>query len=156
MKERLEGYLSVVENKLFEIHPSVVNAGLVDCADKAFETGRLFRTQDIDIVFLYVSTYALSSTVLPVVNRLKAHVVILNLSPANAIDYASFNAITDRTKMTGEWLTYCSVCPVPEIAYVFNLIGIKFHQVNGMLHGDQGYWNEIQEWIEAAKVVHKM
>ena len=156
LKERLEGYLSVVENKLLKIHPSVVNAGLVDCADKAFETGRLFRTQDIDIVFLYVSTYALSSTVLPVVNKLKAHVVILNLSPANAIDYASFNAITDRTKMTGEWLAYCSACPVPEIANVFNRTGIKFHQVTGMLHGDQECWNEIQEWIEAAKVVHKM
>jgi L-arabinose isomerase len=141
LKERLEGYLSVVENKLFEIHPSVINAGLVDCVDKAFETGRLFSTQDVDIIFLYVSTYALSSTVLPVVKKAKVPVIILNLAPEAAIDYASFNAMTDRTKMTGEWLAYCSACPVPEIANVFNRTGIKFHQVTGMLYDDKECWN---------------
>ena len=156
LKERLEGYLSVVENKLFEIHPSVINAGLVDCVDKAFETGRLFSTQDVDIIFLYVSTYALSSTVLPVVKKAKVPVIILNLAPEAAIDYASFNAMTDRTKMTGEWLAYCSACPVPEIANVFNRTGIKFHQVTGMLYDDKECWNEIREWVEAARVVHKM
>jgi L-arabinose isomerase len=156
LKERLEGYLSVVENKLFEIHPSVINAGLVDCVDKAFETGRLFSTQDVDIIFLYVSTYALSSTVLPVVKKAKVPVIILNLAPEAAIDYASFNAMTDRTKMTGEWLAYCSACPVPEIANVFNRTGIKFHQVTGMLYDDKECWNEIREWVEAATVVHKM
>ena len=156
LKERLEGYLSVVENKLFEIHPSVINAGLVDCVDKAFETGRLFSTQDVDIIFLYVSTYALSSTVLPVVKKAKVPVIILNLAPEAAIDYASFNAMTDRTKMTGEWLAYCSACPVPEIANVFNRTGIKVHQVTGMLYDDKECWNDIREWVEAAKVVHKM
>jgi L-arabinose isomerase len=156
LKERLEGYLSVVENKLLKIHPSVVNAGLVDCVDKAFETGRLFRTQDVDIIFLYVSTYALSSTVLPVVKKAKVPVIILNLAPAAAIDYLSFNTMKDRTKMTGEWLAYCSACPVPEIANVFNRTGIKFHQVTGMLLDDEECWNEIKEWAEAARVAHIM
>ena len=36
LKERLEGYLSVVHQRLSGIHGSVVNAGLVDTADKAF------------------------------------------------------------------------------------------------------------------------
>ncbi len=107
LKERLEGYLSIVEKKLSVIHPSVINLGLVDNADKAFEAGRQFRTEDVDIIFLYVTTYALSSTVLPVVQRAKVPVIILNLSPEAAIDYDSFNKMTDRTKMTGEWLAYC-------------------------------------------------
>lgn len=42
----------------------------------------------MDLIFLYVTTYALSSTVLPVVQRAKVPVIILNLSPAPAIDYA--------------------------------------------------------------------
>src|SRR5262245_41102693 len=71
LKERLEGYLTVVEQKLSCIHTSVMNAGLVDTIDKAFTAGRMFRQQDVDIIFLYVSTYALSSTVLPVVQRTK-------------------------------------------------------------------------------------
>ncbi len=127
LKERLEGYLNEVHKKIAAIHPHIINAGLVDTIDKAFEAGRIFRRQDVDIIFLYVSTYALSSTVLPVVQRAKVPVVILNLSPEAAIDYASFNKMNNRTKMTGEWLAYCSACPVPEIANVFNRTGIKFH-----------------------------
>ena len=156
LKERLEGYVRVVEDKLSAIHPHIVNAGLVDSADKAFAAGRMFRQQEVDLIFLYVTTYALSSTVLPVVQRAKVPVIILNLSPEAAIDYASFNSLTDRTKMTGEWLAYCSACPVPEIANVFNRAGITFHQVTGMLHDDPQCWQEIGEWVEAARVAHIM
>lgn len=156
LKERLEGYIKVVEDKLADIHPNIVNAGLVDTADSAFEAGSLFRREDVSIIFLYVTTYALSSTVLPVVQRAKVPVIVLNLSPEAAIDYTSFNAMTNRTQMTGEWLAYCSACPVPEIANVFNRTGITFHQVTGMLEGDEEAWKEINEWAEAAKVAHTM
>ena len=98
----------------------------------------------------------MSSTVLPVVQRAKVPVIILNLSPGTNIDYASFNSLTDRTKMTGEWLAYCSSCPVPEIANVFKRAGIQFQQITGMLHDDPQCWNEIDEWVEAAKVANIM
>ncbi len=156
LKDRLEGYLNVVQEKLAAIHPSIVNAGLIDTADKAFKAGKMFKTEDVDLIFLYVTTYALSSTVLPVVQRAKVPVIILNLSPEAAIDYGSFNAMTNRTKMTGEWLAYCSACPVPEIANVFNRVGIKFHQITGMLHNDPECWKEVTEWVEAAKVANIM
>jgi len=156
LKERLEGYLTVVGEKLSSLHPSVVNAGLVDTPDKAFQAGRLFKTEDVDILFLYVTTYALSSTVLPVVQRAKVPVIILNLSPDEAIDYSSFNAMTDRTKMTGEWLAHCSGCSVPEIANVFNRVGIPFHQITGMLENDPECWDEIAEWVAAARVANIM
>jgi L-arabinose isomerase len=156
LKDRLEGYLSTVEEKLAAVHPNIVNAGLVDNAGKAFAAGKLFRREDVDIIFLYVSTYALSSTVLPVVQRAKVPVIILNLSPEAAIDYAAFNSMQNRTKMTGEWLAYCSACPVPEIANVFKRTGIRFHQVTGMLHNDDECWQEITEWVEATKVQYIM
>jgi L-arabinose isomerase len=100
---------------------------------------------------LYVTTYALSSTVLPVVQRAKVPVIILNLQPAAAIDYEAFNAMGDRARMTGEWLAYCSACPVPEIANVLRRSGIPFHQVTGMLEDDPICWEEIQAWIDAAR-----
>jgi L-arabinose isomerase len=156
LKEQLEGYLAIVENKLKATTPSVINAGLVDTIDKAFAAGKLFKTEDVDLIFLYVTTYALSSTVLPVVQRANIPVIILNLAPESAIDYAKFNALTDRTQMTGEWLAHCSACPVPEIANVFNRVGIKFHQITGMLHDDPECWDEVKEWIEAAYVKHIM
>ena len=156
LEARLKGYLKEVENKLSLYDAEVVNAGLVDNPDKAFSTGKLFRREDIDVIFLYVTTYALSSTVLPVVQRANVPVIILNLVPESAIDYNAFNALGNRTKMTGEWLAYCSPCPVPEIANVFNRTGIKFHQITGMLHDDPECWKEIAEWIEAAKVKNIM
>ncbi|HEY8968078.1 MAG TPA: arabinose isomerase, partial [Puia sp.] len=100
--------------------------------------------------------YALSSTVLPAVQRAKVPVIILNLSPEPAIDYTSFNNLKDRTKMTGEWLAYCSTCPVPEIANVFKRTGIRFNQVTGMLHNDEECRREIEEWVAAAKVANIM
>ena len=62
-----------------------------------------------------IGLYALSSTVLPVVMRAKVPVVVLNLAPEPAIDYATFNTLGDRTAMTGDWLAHCAACPVPEI-----------------------------------------
>ena len=156
LKEKLESYIEIVSNKIKSYDVEVVNIGLIDNAEKAMEAGHYLRRADVDIIFLYVTTYALSSTVLPVVQRAKVPVIILNLSPAAAIDYANFNSMNDRTKMTGEWLSYCSACPVPEIANVFKRAGIQFHQVTGILDSDDQCWSEIGEWVEAAKVANTM
>jgi L-arabinose isomerase len=156
LKERLEGYLQEVHDRLAALHPHIINAGLVDSVDKAFEAGGLFRRREVDLIFLYVSTYALSSTVLPVVQRAGVPVIVLNLAPDASIDYDSFNAITDRTRMTGEWLAFCSPCPVPEIANVFRRVGIRFHSITGMLRGDAIVAQQIAEWVAAAKVRHVM
>ena len=156
LRERLESYVSIVSGKIAEHEVQVINLGLIDTAQKAMEAGHRFRQEDVDLIFLYVTTYALSSTVLPVVQRAKVPVIILNLSPEASINYEQFNKMNDRTKMTGEWLAYCSACPVPEIANVFKRFRIQFHQVTGMLHDDKECWKEVGEWIEAARVAHTM
>jgi L-arabinose isomerase len=83
-------------------------------------------------------------------------VIILNLAPGAAIDYAAFNQLRDRGRMTGEWLAWCQACPVPEIASVFQRARIPFFQVTGTLESDDAAWSEIDEWIEAARVAHVM
>ena len=148
--------MRVVEGKLARPGVEVVNLGLIDNPVKALEAGHKFRAADVDVIFLHVTTYALSSTVLPVVQRAKVPVIILNLQPEAAIDYAKFNAMGDRTKMTGEWLAHCAACPVPEIANVFKRAKIEFHQVTGMLNDDPICWDEVDAWIEAARVAHVM
>lgn len=151
LKERLEGYLGRVGQKLGRPGVEVVNLGLVDHPDRGFAAGREFRRADVDLIFLYVTTYALSSTVLPVVQRAKVPVIVLNLAPEPAIDYAAFNALGDRTRMTGDWLAHCSACPVPEIANVFKRAGVQFHQITGVLDDDPVCWREIDAWIEAGR-----
>jgi L-arabinose isomerase len=152
LEDRLRGYVRRVASKLARPGVEIVNLGLIDSPEKAMEAGHAFRREDVDLIFLHVTTYALSSTVLPVVRRAKVPVIILNLAPAASIDYASFNAMNDRTKMTGEWLAHCAACPVPEIANVFKRTGIPFHQVTGMIDNDPACWNQIDAWVDAARV----
>ena len=156
LEDRLKGYISRVAQLLAAPGVNVVNLGLVDTPEKAATAGHQFRQADVDLIFLYVTTYALSSTVLPVVRRAKVPVILLNLAPSAAIDYASFNKMGDRTKMTGEWLAYCQACSVPEIANVFKRSGIPFFQITGMLENDAETVREISEWLDAARVAHRM
>lgn len=156
LEQRLTGYIGIVYTQLQQYGAEVVNLGLIDTPEKAFEAGSRFRREEVDLVFLYVTTYALSSTVLPVVKRAKVPVIVLNLSPEAAIDYATFNSLPDRTTMTGEWLAFCAACPVPEIASVFRRSQIPFYQVTGMLQNDPQVWKEVEEWIAAAKVAHTL
>ena len=156
LESRLKGYVSIVENNLAGFGAEIVNLGLIDTPEKAVDAGHQFRQEDVDLIFLYVTTYALSATVLPVVRRAKVPVIVLNLVPEAVIDYKWFNRLNDRTRMTGEWLAYCSACPVPEIANVFKRARVPFYQVTGMLHNDSVAWDQIREWIEAAKVAHVM
>jgi len=156
LKERLEGYVFKVESKLKRKNENIINVGLIDNSSSAFEAGIQFKKEGVDLIFLYVTTYALSSTVLPVVQRAKVPVIILNLVPEPVIDYKAFNQLNDRRKMTGEWLAHCSACSVPEIANVFKRIGIPFYEVTGVLNNDPQTWTEIEEWLDAAKVAHIM
>ena len=156
LRERLEGYVEQVARKLASSQVHVTNLGLIDTPEKALAAGHQFRAADVDVLFLQVTTYALSSTVLPVVRRAKVPVVILNLAPAPAIDYRGFSRLGERSKMTGEWLAFCQACTVPEIANVFNRCRIPFFQVTGTLEDDPISWKEIEEWIEAAGVARAM
>lgn len=156
LKERLSGYLDVVAKGIENKGATLVNLGLIDNIDSAFDAGDKLKQADVDLIFLYVSTYALSATVVPVVKKAGVPVIVLNLAPEPRIDYKWFNNLNNRTKMTGEWLAYCAACPVPEIANVFRRSGIPFHQITGVLHGDDSVWAEIEEWIEAAQVTRTL
>lgn len=151
LKARLEGYVRQVGERFESSDVELQSLGMVDTPQKAKEAGHACRRADVDLLVIYVTTYALSSVVLPLVQRAKVPVLVLNLQPTPAIDYESFNRLPDRTAMTGEWLAYCSACPVPEIANVLLRAQVAFHQVTGIL-ADPDVWNEIDGWIAAARV----
>jgi L-arabinose isomerase len=153
--DNLKSYQAQIKQKIESFHVEVVDAGMVDNPEKARTAADFLKSKDVEIVFLYVSTYALSSTVLPVAQKLKVPIVILNLQPVAQLDYKSFNELGDRGKMTGVWLEHCQACSVPEIAGVFNRTGIQYDFVTGYLH-DEEAWAEIEAWTEAAKVAAAM
>lgn len=149
LKERLVGYQGYIAERLSSLGAEVVDAGLVDNPDKSGVAADAFTAAGVDVIFLYISTYALSHTVLPVAQRARAPIVVLNLQPVAAIDYAAFNALGDRGAMTGEWLAHCQACSAPEIANVFNSCGIDYRLVTGHLKEDYA-WSEIAAWVAAA------
>jgi L-arabinose isomerase len=156
LKEKLQADMAIVAAKLARPDLQLVELGLIDNVDAAYAAGHACRRNEVDLIFLHSTTYALSSTVLPLVRRAKVPVIVLNLSPLPAIPYEKFNRSGDRRAMTGEWLGHCGSCPVPEIANVLTRARLPFHQITGQLHDDPPVWQEIDEWINAAKVAHVM
>jgi len=151
LKAKLEGRVDEVADRIRKPGISIVNLGLIDTPTTARDAARTFRAADLDLLFIYITTYAVSSIVLPLVQRAGAPVIVLNLQPDAAIDYSAFNQLKDRTAMTGSWLEYCSACPAPEIANLMQRAKIPFRQVTGTLQDDL-IWSEIDEWISSAAV----
>jgi L-arabinose isomerase len=153
--QRLEGYQAEIKARMETFGVKIIDAGLIDTPEKAQKAALYLKENDVEIVFLFISTYALSSTVLPIAQRLKTPIILLNLQPLPAADYEMLNAMSDRGRMTGEWLAHCQACSVPEIAGVFNRADIKYDIVTGYL-ADPEAWKEIEGWIEAAHVMGAM
>ena len=151
LKENLLGYHAQICKEIESYGATIIDGGLVDNPSKARDVGKQFRAEGAEVVFLYISTYALSSTVLPVVQEAGLPVVVLNIQPVAQLDYEKFNALGDRGTMTGVWLEHCQSCSAPEIACVFNRAGIDYHLITGYLQ-DPEVWREIREWTEAARV----
>src|ERR1035437_5772740 len=99
LKERLVAYQEGVERRLEALGAEVFSAGLVDTAPAAHAAGERSAPSGADLIVCYVGTYATSSQVLPVVQHCGKRVLVLNLQPLSALDYAN----TD----TGEWLANC-------------------------------------------------
>jgi L-arabinose isomerase len=121
---------------------TVVNGGLVDTAQAGAALGDRFAREDLDLVFLFTGTYATSTQALPVVQRAGCPVVVLNLQPVAAMDYATADTL--------EMLANASVCPVPELMGVFLRAGISTHLVTGTVDDDPAAWGDIASWCRAA------
>lgn len=127
----------------------LVDAGMVDSPEKAHEAALSLKQSGVEMVFIYISTYCLSSTILPLSNELLCPFILLNVQPDAAIDYKRINAVGDRGRMTGMWLENCQACSVPELASVFKRSGRRYDIVTGHLK-DEGTWKEIDAWGRAA------
>ena len=152
---RLLSYGREIAGRMQEMDTEVVFAGMVDSPEKAQEAVAMFRAGDVELLCIHISTYALSATVLPLVQAMKCPVLLLNIQPAPAIDYAGLNAMDDKATMTAEWLAHCSACSLPELACVFNRSGLRYGIVTGHLADDE-MWQELHEWMDAARAAKGM
>ena len=149
---RLCAYSDEIHSRMAQMGGDVVNVGFVDCPERAVQAVEVFNHERIGLLCVYVSTYALSSTVLPVAQEAHCPVLLLAVQPTSAIDYGRLNAMGDRALMTAEWLANCQACAIPELASVLARAGIQYDILTGHLHDEQ-MWRELEEWTTAAAVV---
>ncbi|MBP5465963.1 MAG: arabinose isomerase, partial [Clostridia bacterium] len=166
LENRITHYNSFIAAGIRKAGGEVYDFGLVDDVEKSRECGEYFNSNNVDIIFLHVATYATSATVVPVHKICGAKTVILNLQPCRRINYAKTT--------TGEWLAHCNACAVPEICNAFNRCGLEYETVNGLLGLTEtpaisltdeitadapeavAAWKEISEWIRAASAVRTL
>jgi L-arabinose isomerase len=141
LKEGIEANVRAVEARI-ATWGEVVSAGVVDTASAGVAAGEQFAEARVDLLFCFAGTYATSTQVLPVAQRAGVPVVILNLQPVPAMDYA--------TADTTVALVNAGVCAVPEMAGVFLRAGISFGVVTGHLQ-DESIWEDVRSWCRAAQ-----
>ena len=92
---RLTDYQRMIKERMSGLQATVIDGGMVDSPEKAAQTAEVLKSEDIEILFIFISTYALSSTILPIAQRIKIPVILLNIQPVAAINYDYINGLGD-------------------------------------------------------------
>jgi L-arabinose isomerase len=121
----------------------VVDVGFISDVREAGAAAETLRVAGCDLIVMFLTTYMTASMVLPIAQRTKSDVLVLNLQPTESMDHASFD--------TGQWLAYCGACPLPEVANAFERSGVAFRSISGYL-ADERAWRRVEQLIQSASV----
>ena len=66
----------------------VYDAGYIDCVDDAFRVTREIKREDVDLLFVLLSTYVPSSVCAPLARYLDMPHVLVGIQPLDHLDYA--------------------------------------------------------------------
>ncbi len=123
--------------------------GLCDTTERAVELGDALARERLDLLIVYVATYAPSAHVLPVIRRCGAPVLLVGLQPAPALDY-------ERATIALQ-LEHDNVTSLPEIAGAMERANLApLDVVVGTLHDDERAWARIASWCRVATVAHEL
>ena len=57
---RLTDYQRMIKERMSGLQATVIDGGIVDSPEKATRTAEVLKSEDIEILFIFISTYALS------------------------------------------------------------------------------------------------
>ena len=118
------------ENRLREKGFTVLSGGLVDSSQSGAQVGDTFRREEVDFLICYVSTYALSAGVVPVIQRAGVPTLIVSLQPNKAMDY--------KNGTTFMQLEHDNATSLPEICCALRRANIEpAGMVVGTLYDDE-------------------
>ena len=127
----------------------VVDFGMVDSSEKAFDAAIKILAADVDIIFCNMVTYATSSVFAPIIQQVDKPVILVALQPLKAMDYTK--------ACTFMQLENDNICSVPEFTGVAVRMGKKVTDVViGTLYDDEESQKEIAVWCDIAKVLRSL
>ena len=145
LKEKQEVFIG----KLLKNEVEVIDFGLVDNVQSAYDLVPRLKAADLDLVFCDMLTYATSSTFGIIVKSLDTPIVLVALQPDEALDYG--NASTHQQLYNDD------ICALPEFAGVAIRMGKRVpDMVIGTLHNDKQVELDIAEYCRIAKVLHDL
>jgi L-arabinose isomerase len=148
------GWVTGVKQKIFieklkvsDVH--VVDFGIVDDAEPAYDLVPSLKAANLDLIFCDMVTYATSSTFGTIIRNIDVPIVMVALQPLKALDYTRAS--------THMQLANDDVCSVPEFAGVAVRMGKPVPDVIiGTLEDDPAADAEIAEYCQIAKVLHDL
>ena len=100
----------VAENEV-----EIVDFGMIDSSEKAYEVIPKILAAEVDIVFCNMVTYATSSVFAPIAREIQKPVILVALQPRKALDYTKANTFMQ--------LENDNICSVPEFTGVAERMG---------------------------------
>ena len=147
--DNLMGYHEELKKKLVANGVEVVDFGMSDSSERAFEIADQACAAQPDIMICNMVTYATSSVFAPILRAINCPMVLVALQPREALDYTKANTFMQ--------LENDNVCSVPEFTGVAIRFGKKISDVIfGTLWNDTEADEKIAEWCNIACVLHDL
>ena len=124
----------------------VINAGYVDCVDGAFDCVRRIKREDVDLIFIIMSTYVPSAVAAQFAIYLDVPQILVGIQPLTHLDYSH----------TTTYMQLCNddVCAMPEATGVYRRLGKKIPPCIVASASQEDYIKkEVNEWVDAANAM---
>ncbi len=154
--DQFDGLLKVLEEKITIIEKKInnntfielINLGIADDSISAYKILADINKLDLDLLFIDMETYAVSSTFAPIIQKINIPVVIIAVQPEDQFDYVDGTIFNQ--------LYFDVFCAVPEFMAVAERMGKKLPPVIlGTLH-DEEVDLEINRWCKIARVISSL
>lgn len=147
--ENIMGYHHDAIDLITRNDVEVIDYGMVDSSEKAYEALKKMKADALDLVFCNMVTYATSSVFAPIMRDVGVPVILLALQPLEKLDYTKASTFMQ--------LENDCICSVPEFTGVAIRLGKKVEDVIiGTLYGDEKVEKEIHTWCDISKVLHDL
>lgn len=148
LEELMQKHVEII-SKIDRQEATVIDFGMVDNPQKAYETVKKMEASNLDMIFCNMLTYATSGTFGIMIKTISVPIILVALQPRKALDYTK--ASTYMQLMNDD------ICALPEFAGVAVRMGKKVpDMIIGTLHDDPVADSQFGEYCRIARVLHDL